>query len=103
MVSLFHCGTRLQTGSLLLQNRLVTSSIKNSISFLIGRVGFGFVLFGGLKGLADGGKKDGFIKTTELASYMDDKLPEVSQREFQYEQFPVSNTDGQAFPVSWVQ
>jgi WD40 repeat protein len=63
---------------------------------------FTYLLVEGLKGLADSGQKDGFIKTSELAVYMDEKLPEISKKEFEYEQFPVSNTDGQAFPVSWI-
>ncbi|CAA6819545.1 MAG: High-affnity carbon uptake protein Hat/HatR [uncultured Sulfurovum sp.] len=62
---------------------------------------FTYVLVEGLNGKADS-NKDGFVKTLELANYVEDEVPNISQKEFSHEQFPNVNTSGQAFPVSRV-
>jgi WD40 repeat protein len=59
---------------------------------------FTWVLAEGLKGAADL-DQDGFIKTIELASYVDDKVPELAEKVFRHKQFPVVAPSGQAFPV----
>ena len=59
---------------------------------------FTWVLAEGLKGAADL-DKDGFIKTIELASYVDEKVPELAEKVFRHKQFPVVAPSGQAFPI----
>jgi hypothetical protein len=56
----------------------------------------------GLNGKADM-NKDGFVKTLELANYVEDEVPTISEDVFKHEQFPIVNTSGQAFPVSRVE
>ncbi len=62
---------------------------------------FTWVLAEGLNGAADL-DKDGFIKTIELASYVDEKVPELAEKVFRHKQFPVVAPSGQAFPVARV-
>lgn len=52
----------------------------------------------GLSGQADS-DKDGFIKTTELANYIEETVPELAQKFFNRPQFPTVNTAGQSFPI----
>lgn len=59
---------------------------------------FTWVLAEGLNGAADL-DKDGFIKTIELASYVDEKVPELAEKVFRHKQFPVVAPSGQAFPI----
>ena len=59
---------------------------------------FTWVLVEGLNGAADL-DKDGFIKTIELASYVDEKVPELAEKVFRHKQFPVVAPSGQAFPI----
>ena len=59
---------------------------------------FTWVLAEGLNGAADL-DKDGFIKTIELASYVDEKVPELAEKVFKHKQFPVVAPSGQAFPI----
>jgi len=59
---------------------------------------FTWVLVQGLNGGADL-DKDGFVKTLELASYVDEKVPELAEMVFKHKQFPVVSPSGQAFPL----
>ncbi len=59
---------------------------------------FTWVLAEGLNGAADL-DRDGFIKTIELASYVDEKVPELAEKVFRHKQFPVVAPSGQAFPI----
>ena len=52
----------------------------------------------GLNGAADA-DKDGFIKTTELADYVDNEVPELAERVFKHKQYPVISPSGQGFPL----
>jgi len=63
---------------------------------------FTYVLVEGLNGKADV-NRDGFVKTLELANYVEDEVPTISEDQFKHEQFPSVNTSGQAFPVSRVE
>lgn len=60
---------------------------------------FTWVVIDGLKGKADL-DKDGFVKTTELANYVDDVVPELAERIFKRPQFPVVAPSGQGFLLS---
>ena len=52
----------------------------------------------GLNGAADA-DKDGFIKTTELADYVDNEVPELAEKVFKHKQYPVISPSGQGFPL----
>ena len=43
--------------------------------------------------------KDGYVDVGELAAYVDQRLPEITKRKWNYEQFPVLETRGSSFPV----
>jgi uncharacterized caspase-like protein len=62
---------------------------------------FTYVLSQGLSGKADS-DKDGFIKTTELANYVDDEVPTLAERIFKKAQYPTVAPSGQAFPIGKV-
>jgi uncharacterized caspase-like protein len=62
---------------------------------------FTYVLVEGLKGKADY-DKDGFIKTLELANYIDDKVPILAEKIFKRSQYPTATPHGQAFPIGKV-
>lgn len=55
----------------------------------------------GLQGKADA-DRDGFIKTTELANYVDDEVPRIAEQQFKRAQYPTISPSGQAFPLSKV-
>lgn len=48
---------------------------------------------------ADSGN-DGDVRVTELAAYLDTEVPKITKQIFQYEQFPMYDLQGQAFPLS---
>ncbi len=62
---------------------------------------FTYVIAEGLKGGADM-DKDGFVKTTELADYVDNEVPELAEKIFKHKQYPVISPSGQGFPLSRV-
>lgn len=62
---------------------------------------FTYVLSQGISGKADS-DKDGFIKTTELANYVDDEVPTLAERIFKKAQYPTVAPSGQAFPIGKV-
>jgi WD40 repeat protein len=62
---------------------------------------FTYVVVEGLNGAADA-DKDGFVKTLELADYVDDQVPELAERIFKHKQFPVVSPTGQGFPLTKV-
>ena len=62
---------------------------------------FTYVLTEGLKGKADS-NNDGYVKTLELANYIDDEVPELAEKLFNRAQYPVVSPSGHAFPVGRV-
>ena len=59
---------------------------------------FTYAVLQALAGDADS-DKDRFVSVSELASYIDQKLPEITNRKWGYEQFPFLQTEGNVFPV----
>lgn len=43
--------------------------------------------------------KDHYVDVSELAAYVDQQLPQITKRKWNYEQFPVLETKGSSFPV----
>ena len=62
---------------------------------------FTWVITQGLLGKADA-DRDGFVKTIELADYVDNEVPELAERVFSHKQFPVVAPSGMGFPVTSV-
>jgi WD40 repeat protein len=60
---------------------------------------FTYVVAKGMDGAADT-DKDGFVKTTELADYVDNEVPEIAEKIFNRKQYPVISPSGQAFPIA---
>jgi WD40 repeat protein len=59
---------------------------------------FTWVVVEGLRGKADA-DKDGFVKTGELADYVDNEVPELAEQLYKHKQFPTQAQNGQAFPL----
>lgn len=62
---------------------------------------FTWILSEGLSGKADKGKS-GYIKTTELADYVGEEVPNLAEKVFKRAQYPTISISGQAFPIGIV-
>jgi len=62
---------------------------------------FTYVLSEGLKGKADKGNT-GYVRTTELADYVDNEVPTLAEKIFKKAQYPTISISGQAFPIGKV-
>ena len=62
---------------------------------------FTYVLTEGLKGKADKGNT-GYVRTTELADYVDNEVPSLAEKIFKKAQYPTISISGQAFPIGKV-
>jgi len=62
---------------------------------------FTWVLAEGLAGKADKGKS-GYIKTTDIADYVGEEVPNLAEKVFKRAQYPTISISGQAFPVGKV-
>lgn len=60
-----------------------------------------FVFYIASHGTVDKGKT-GFIKTTELADYVDNEVPALAEKVFNRAQYPTISISGQAFPIGMV-
>jgi WD40 repeat protein len=59
---------------------------------------FTYVLSEGLSGKADY-DKDGYVKTFELADYIDNEVPDLAESVFKVAQYPIVSPGGQGFPI----
>jgi uncharacterized caspase-like protein len=59
---------------------------------------FTYVLLEGLNGSADF-LKDGYIKTFDLATYVDHEVPKIAEEKFHVQQVPNLNNAGQSFGI----
>ncbi len=59
---------------------------------------FTWVLTEGLSGKADKGKT-GYVKTTDIADYVGDEVPNLAEKIFKRAQYPTISISGQAFPI----
>jgi uncharacterized caspase-like protein len=60
---------------------------------------FTWVLMQALSGAADGAPKDGKVTIYELKSYLDDQVPEMTQKMKGKPQYPYTFSKGQDFPL----
>ena len=79
-----------------------SSGVQEALEGYNGHGLFTYVLSQGLSGKADY-DKDGYIKTTELANYIDDEVPALAERIYKKAQYPTVAPSGQAFPIGRVQ
>jgi len=57
-----------------------------------------YVLTDGLKGKADI-DSDGYVKTLEIANFVEDNVPRIAEKEFNRAQYPYISPLGQGFPL----
>lgn len=79
-----------------------STSVQEALEGYKGHGLFTYVLADGLKGKADKGRT-GFVKTTELADYVDNEVPALAEQVFNRAQYPTVSISGQAFPIGQVQ
>ena len=79
-----------------------STSVQEALEGYQGHGLFTYVLADGLKGKADKGRS-GFVRTTELADYVDNEVPQLAEQVFQRAQYPTISISGQAFPIGQVQ
>lgn len=78
-----------------------STSVQEALEGYQGHGLFTFVLTEGLKGKADKGKT-GYIKTTDLADFVDNEVPILAEKVFKRAQYPTISISGQAFPIGKV-
>jgi hypothetical protein len=78
-----------------------STSIQEALEGYQGHGLFTYVLAEGLKGKADKGNT-GYVKTTELADYVDCEVPTLAEKIFKKAQYPTISISGQAFPIGKV-
>ncbi len=79
-----------------------STSLQEALEGYKGHGLFTYVLAEGLQGKADKGKT-GYVKTTELADYVDNEVPVLAEKIFKKAQYPTISISGQAFPIGKVQ
>ncbi|MDF1590405.1 MAG: caspase family protein [Desulfobacterales bacterium] len=78
-----------------------STSLQEALEGYNGHGLFTFVLADGLNGKADK-SKSGFVKTTELADYVDNEVPVLAEKVFKRAQYPTISISGQGFPIGKV-
>ena len=78
-----------------------STSLQEALEGYNGHGLFTFVLSEGLNGKADK-SKSGFVKTTELADYVDNEVPVLAEKVFKRAQYPTISISGQGFPIGKV-
>jgi len=78
-----------------------STSVQEALEGYQGHGLFTHVLTEGMKGRADS-DGDGFVKTTELANYVDDEVPRLAEKFFKRAQFPTVSPSGMGFPIGKV-
>lgn len=74
------------------------SSVQEALEGYQGHGLFTYVLAEGLRGGADA-DKDGYVKTLELANYVEDRVPLLAEQVFRHKQFPTVAIQGQSIPL----
>ena len=78
-----------------------STSMQEALEGYQGHGLFTYVLAEGLKGKADKGNT-GYVKTTELADYVDNEVPTLAEKIFKKAQYPTISISGQTFPIGKV-
>ncbi|MDY0383553.1 caspase family protein [Trichlorobacter sp.] len=75
-----------------------STSVQEALEGYQGHGLFTWALVQGLQGKADKGKT-GYVRTTDLAAYVEDEVPNLAEKIFKRAQFPTVSISGQGFPV----
>lgn len=75
-----------------------STSVQEALEGYQGHGLFTWTLVQGLQGKADKGRS-GFVKTTDLAAYVEDEVPMLAEKVFKRAQFPTVSISGQGFPI----
>lgn len=78
-----------------------STSVQEALEGYQGHGLFTWALVQGLQGKADKGRT-GYVKTTDLAAYVEDEVPNLAEKIFKRAQFPTVSISGQGFPVGQV-
>ena len=78
-----------------------STSMQEALEGYQGHGLFTYVLTEGLQGKADKGNT-GYVKTTELADYVDNEVPTLAEKIFKKAQYPTISISGQTFPIGKV-
>jgi WD40 repeat protein len=78
-----------------------STSVQEALEGYQGHGLFTWALVQGLQGKADKGKT-GYVRTTDLAAYVEDEVPNMAEKIFKRAQFPTVSISGQGFPVGRV-
>lgn len=78
-----------------------STSLQDALEGYQGHGLFTWALVQGLQGKADKGRT-GYVKTTDLAAYVEDEVPNLAEKIFKRAQFPTVSISGQGFPVGQV-
>jgi WD40 repeat protein len=78
-----------------------STSMQEALEGYQGHGLFTYVLAEGLRGKADKGNT-GYVRTTELADYVDNEVPTLAEKIFKKAQYPTISISGQAFPIGKV-
>lgn len=78
-----------------------STSVQEALEGYQGHGLFTWAVTQGMQGKADKGGS-GFVKTTDLAAYVEDEVPNLAERIFKRSQFPTVSISGQGFPVGKV-
>lgn len=78
-----------------------STSVQEALEGYRGHGLFTFVLSEGLNGKADK-SKSGYIRTTELADYVDNEVPLLAEKIFKRAQYPTISISGMGFPIGQV-
>lgn len=74
------------------------TSVQEALEGYKGHGLFTYVIAAGMNGAADA-NQDGFVKTLELADYVDSQVPELADTVFRHKQYPIVSPTGQGFPL----
>ena len=78
-----------------------STSVQEALEGYQGHGLFTWALVQGLQGKADKGRT-GYVRTTDLAAYVEDEVPILAEKIFKRAQFPTVSISGQGFPVGRV-
>ncbi len=78
-----------------------STSLQEALEGYQGHGLFTWTLVQGMRGKADKGRT-GYVKTTDLAAYVEDEVPNLAEKIFKRAQFPTVSISGQGFPVGRV-
>jgi WD40 repeat protein len=78
-----------------------STSLQEALEGYQGHGLFTYVVAEGMRGKADR-VKSGFVRTTDLADYVDNEVPLLAEKVYRRAQYPIISISGMAFPIAKV-